>query len=127
MDIEDLTSKSPPVPFICPSTNRVCRGKCGGGKSNKSGDRLQYIPTEDGEWFKPETLDDLLALLEAVEEGKTYKIVMGNTSEGKGGKIDCMAKPSGPRTERVIVVLVVCVWGGSSLIAVFLLYSILAS
>ncbi len=43
---------------------------------------MQYITTEDGDWYKPETLDDLLALLSAVPEGVKHKMVMGNTGEG---------------------------------------------
>ncbi len=43
---------------------------------------MQFVDTVDGQWIKPETLDDLLALLDGIERGKTYQLVAGNTGKG---------------------------------------------
>ena len=45
--------------------------------------RMQYVRSVDGEWMKPETLQDLMALLDGVEDGVRYQLMAGNTSVGK--------------------------------------------
>ncbi len=44
--------------------------------------RMQFISSADGEWMKPETLDDLLALLAGMENNVRYQLVAGNTGKG---------------------------------------------
>ncbi len=44
--------------------------------------KMQYISTSDGQWIKPETLDDLLALLSGIEDNVRYQLVAGNTGKG---------------------------------------------
>ncbi len=44
--------------------------------------QMQYIASVDGEWMKPETLDDLLAVLDTIENGIKYQLVAGNSGKG---------------------------------------------
>jgi len=41
------------------------------------------VPTGQGEWFAPSNIEDLLAVLEQMEPGKTARFVGGNTGRGK--------------------------------------------
>ena len=41
------------------------------------------VPAGQGEWFAPSNIDDLLAVLEQMEEGKTARFVGGNTGRGE--------------------------------------------
>jgi hypothetical protein len=41
------------------------------------------VPTGQGEWFAPSNIEDLLAVLDQMEPGKTARFVGGNTGRGK--------------------------------------------
>ena len=43
---------------------------------------MQFIRTVDGDWAKPLTLDDLMAVLIQLPQGTTYQLVCGNTMKG---------------------------------------------
>ncbi len=48
---------------------------------------MQYINSTDGEWIKPDTLDDLLAVLDSIESNVRYQLVGGNSGKGMGSYI----------------------------------------
>jgi len=43
---------------------------------------MQYVNTVDGEWMKPTSLEDLLAILGDMPSNVRYQIVAGNTGKG---------------------------------------------
>lgn len=78
-DIEDLvlTKKG----FICPSTQKACVGEC--SRIRRPSDSLQFVKSSSGNWIKPETLEDLMAVLDDIKPDETYRLVAGNTGTGK--------------------------------------------
>ena len=44
---------------------------------------MQFVDTVDGEWIKPETLDDLMAVLDSVPDDQRYILIAGNTVKGE--------------------------------------------
>lgn len=43
---------------------------------------MQFVKTADGEWLKPESMNDLMALLSDIGPQTTYRLVAGNTGVG---------------------------------------------
>ena len=72
-DIEDLAKKGTKK---CQKSGLACGGKC------KSKSTMQFIRTVNGDWAKPLTLDDLMAVLIQLPQGTTYQLVCGNTMKG---------------------------------------------
>ena len=79
-DIEDLVKEKCGIKVgeTCPTTNKPCAGACV-LKSNQ----MSYVRSTDGEWMKPNNMDELLALLGDVQSGQKYRLVAGNTGTGK--------------------------------------------
>ncbi len=46
---------------------------------------MTHQGTEEGEWYMPENLEELLSVLEHLPEGTKYRLVAGNT--GTGNKV----------------------------------------
>ncbi len=69
-DIED-------TPKLCPKTREPCAGKCHSDKKTVS-----KQVTLEGEWYMPETLDQLMAVLNQLPQGAKYRLVAGNTGTG---------------------------------------------
>ena len=44
---------------------------------------MQLVRTIGGEWTKPNSLDELMALLDDIPQGQKYRIVAGNTGTGE--------------------------------------------
>ncbi len=98
-EIEDLAAAGKGSK-TCPRTSGPCAGACatknnkkkakvkrgmgssGSGRGDDGSARMQYVNTVDGEWMKPETLNDLMALLDGIEDGVRYQLVAGNTGKG---------------------------------------------
>ena len=64
----------------CPKSGLACEGKCAPKPKPRS--TLQFIRTVDGDWAKPLSLDDLMAVLAQLPPGATYQLVCGNTMKG---------------------------------------------
>ncbi|XP_059083877.1 uncharacterized protein LOC131881124 isoform X2 [Tigriopus californicus] len=77
-DIEDMVTKS--GLRKCPKTNSPCRGEC--FSIPRPEGSLQFIQSETGHWIKPDTLEDLLAVLDDFQPDETYRLVAGNTGTG---------------------------------------------
>jgi hypothetical protein len=60
---------------ICPKTREPCGGKCSSGKGV-----VGKLKTPEGDWYMPNNLDDLLAVLGQLPTGTKYRLVAGNTS-----------------------------------------------
>ena len=76
-DIED-------TPKLCPKTREPCAGKC--HSSNGHSDKKSVVSkqaTPEGEWYMPENLDQLCAVLNQLPQGAKYRLVAGNTGTGK--------------------------------------------
>jgi xanthine dehydrogenase/oxidase len=78
-DIEDLVSKK--RGSTCQKTRKPCAGSC--STKNKEPGTMQFIKLMDGEWIKPKTVEELMALLDNVQPGTKYRLVAGNTGVGK--------------------------------------------
>jgi hypothetical protein len=44
---------------------------------------MQFVRTVDGDWVKPLTMDDLLAVITQLPPDSSYRLVMGNTAKGE--------------------------------------------
>ena len=64
---------------MCPKSGKRCSGNCGNGLSGSIG----KLRTSDGDWYTPENLDDLLAVLSHLPQGCKYRLVAGNTGTGQ--------------------------------------------
>ena len=64
---------------MCPKSGKRCSGNCGNGLSGSIG----KLRTADGDWYTPENLDDLLAVLSHLPQGCKYRLVAGNTGTGQ--------------------------------------------
>ena len=74
VDIEDLSLK-----MTCPATQRPCEGLCSSGRAGE----VTLRSTEEGDWLRPKSMADLLAIIESLEPSDTFKIVAGNTGTGE--------------------------------------------
>ena len=82
-DIEDLVKTKCAIKpgDHCPKTNRPCAGTC------SSSSEVPYVRSMDGEWMRPNSLDELMALLDDVQGDQKYRLVGGNTGIGNSSKI----------------------------------------
>ena len=68
---------------MCPKSGKRCSGNCGNGLSGSIG----KLRTADGDWYTPENLDDLLAVLSHLPQGCKYRLVAGNTGTGRSAHV----------------------------------------
>ena len=59
---------------ICPRTGKPC----GGSQS-----AVKHFESENGNWYMPDSLAELLSVLESLPDGTKYRLVGGNTGVGK--------------------------------------------
>ena len=60
---------------ICPRTGVPC-------SENKS-TTIKHFATENGAWYMPQNLSELLKILKNLPDGSKYRLVGGNTGTGK--------------------------------------------
>ena len=73
VDIEDLSLK-----MTCPATQKPFEGLCSSGRAGE----VMLRSTEEGDWLRPKSMADLLAIIESLEPSDTFKIIAGNTGTG---------------------------------------------
>jgi hypothetical protein len=66
---------------ICPKTCQPCGGKCGSSNGHAKKAIGKQV-TADGDWYMPDNLEDLLAVLNQLPQGTKYRLVAGNTGTG---------------------------------------------
>ena len=59
---------------ICSRTGKPC----GGSQST-----VKHFESENGNWYMPDSLAELLSVLESLPDGARYRLVGGNTGVGK--------------------------------------------
>lgn len=77
-DIEDLKVQNGRLK--CPRTNAPCGGNC--SSIPRPQGSLQFIQSANGHWIKPDTMEDLMAVLNDFQPNVTYRLVAGNTGIG---------------------------------------------
>lgn len=81
-DIEEAGGCQGKGNSICPSTGKPCGGGRSGNSGCKSSMTIKHQINEQGHWYMPESLEELLAVLEHLPEGTKYQLVGGNTGSG---------------------------------------------
>ena len=61
----------------CPKTGAACSGQC-----SKNSDKSNNTIFQMGNWYRPESLDQLMQLLKSFESKLKYRLVAGNTGTG---------------------------------------------
>jgi len=71
------------TPKFCPRTLQPCAGKCPSGNGHLDSKKaVGKQATSDGDWYMPENLDHLLAVINQLPQGVKYRLVAGNTGTG---------------------------------------------
>jgi len=96
VDIEDLANSK--INGHCRGKSAACSGKCSNASRTSTNDRVESGMLQLDNWYRPDSLNQLMELLASFEGQTKYRLVAGNTATGvykKDGPYDAYVDLSG--------------------------------